>query len=197
MLDRQGYGGDVAMEWMTNLGQIMALLMIGIALGMDAFSLGIGIGMQKLSWAKISKISITIGIFHILMPLIGMMIGHFLSTFIGDIATWVGGIILVMLGANMLWSSFLNNKAHVLDQTVGIGLFLLAFSVSIDALSVGLSLGLFSADFLFVVLLFGIIGGAMTALGLTLGDKIGDWLGDYGEALGGIILLVFGIKFLV
>lgn len=197
MLDRQGYGGDVAMEWMTNLGQIMALLMIGIALGMDAFSLGIGIGMQKLSWAQISKISITIGIFHILMPLIGMVFGHFLSTFIGDIATWVGGIILVMLGANMLWSSFLSNKAHVLDQTVGIGLFLLAFSVSIDALSVGLSLGLFSADFLFVVLLFGIIGGAMTALGLTLGDKIGDWLGDYGEALGGIILLVFGIKFLV
>ena len=171
--------------------------MIAIALGMDAFSLGIGVGMQGLSISQILKISVTIGIFHVFMPLIGIVIGHYLSTVIGDIATFIGGSLLVLLGVNMVWSSFFGEDHASINQVKGFGLILLAFSVSIDALSIGFSLGLFSENIWFVVLLFGIMGGLMTALGLSIGTKIGHWLGEYGELFGGIILLVFGIKFLV
>lgn len=185
------------MDWNIYLGQLITFILIAIALGMDALSLGFGIGIQRLSLLRILKISITIGIFHIFMPLIGIMIGHYLSAMIGDIARWIGGGILVFLGTNMLWSSLIGNETHILNQTAGIGLILLAFSVSIDALSVGFSLGLFSTNLWLIVLLFGFVGGIMAALGLALGNKVGNWLGDYGEALGGVILVVFGIKFLV
>lgn len=171
--------------------------MIAVALGMDAFSLGIGIGMQGLTISQILKVSTTIGIFHIIMPLVGVAIGHYLSTMIGDVATVIGGSLLVFLGLNMIWSSFAEKDGHSLNQIAGIGLLLLAFSVSIDALSIGFSLGLFSVDIWFAILLFGLMGGVMTALGLSIGTKIGHWLGEYGEIFGGIILLVFGIKFLV
>jgi putative Mn2+ efflux pump MntP len=50
---------------------------------------------------------------------------------------------------------------------------------------------------LLAVLLFGVFGGAMSILGLLLGRRLSHWTGEYGEAIGGIILLVFGIKFLM
>ncbi|MFV9510394.1 manganese efflux pump MntP family protein [Tepidibacillus sp. LV47] len=180
-----------------HLGEIVTFLMIAVALGMDAFSLGIGIGIQGLTIMQIMKVSTTIGIFHIIMPLIGIGVGHYLSTMIGDVATLLGGSLLVLLGLNMIWSSFSEKEAYSLSQIDGIGLLLLAFSVSIDALSIGFSLGLFSANIWFAILLFGLVGGVMTAIGLSIGTKIGHWLGEYGEIFGGIILLVFGIKFLV
>ena len=179
------------------LGEILTFLMIAVALGMDAFSLGIGIGMQGLTVSQIMRISVTIGIFHVIMPLIGIVIGHYLSTMIGDIATFIGGSLLVLLGVNMVWSCFYGDDKPVMNKIEGFGLILLAFSVSIDALSIGFSFGLFSSNIWYIVLLFGLMGGLMTALGLSIGTKIGHWLGEYGELLGGIILLVFGIKFLV
>lgn len=185
------------MDWNAELGQIITFFMMAVALGMDAFSMGIGIGMQKLSWLQIMKISITIGIFHFFMPFIGIVTGHYLLGFIGNVACIMGGGLLILLGANMLWSSIFGTEVRVLNQTNGIGLFILAFSVSIDALSVGFSLGLFSAHLWLVTFLFGIVGAVMTIFGLSLGSQIGNWVGDYGEAFGGIILLVFGFKFLV
>lgn len=180
-----------------NLGQIITYFMIAIALGMDAFSLGISIGLKKVSWPQVIKMSITIGIFHVFMPLIGIITGYYLLTFIGDVARLIGGGLLVLMGVNMLWSSIVGDSEKAINYTSGLGLLLLAFSVSIDALSIGFSLGLFSANVWLVVLLSGIMGAIMTALGLSLGNKLGNLIGDYGEALGGIILLVFGIKFLV
>ncbi len=178
-------------------GQIITFLMMSIALGMDAFSLGIGLGLKKLSGVQIFKISSTIGIFHVLMPLFGVLTGYYLLSFIGGIAKLIGGGLLVVLGIHMLWSVIYGGSEQTFDYTTGFGLFLLAFSVSIDALSVGFSLGLFLANLWMVVLLFGLMGATMTAMGLTLGSKLGHVIGDYGEALGGLILLVFGIKFLL
>jgi putative Mn2+ efflux pump MntP len=37
----------------------------------------------------------------------------------------------------------------------------------------------------------------MSIMGLLLGRKASHWLGDYGEALGGVILLAIGVKFLM
>ncbi len=185
------------MNWNVQLGQMITFFMMAIALGMDAFSLGIAIGIKKLSLLQISKISSTIGLFHVIMPFFGIIMGHYLLAMIGNIATIIGGGLLIYLGANMLWGSIIGNSARTLDQTTGIGLIVLAFSVSLDALSVGLSLGLFSIHLWIAIILFGIVGAIMTAIGLSLGNKIGNWVGDYGEAFGGIILLVFGFKFLV
>jgi len=171
--------------------------MMSIALGTDAFSLGIGIGLQKLSKEQILKISITVGIFHVLMPLIGIIVGNFLLSIIGDIARILGGVLLIILGINMLIGAISSNKKPIFNKITGLGLIFLAFSVSIDALSVGFSLGLFSADLWLVVLLFGLMGAVMTLLGLTIGNRIGSFAGDYGEAFGGLILLIFGLKFMV
>jgi putative Mn2+ efflux pump MntP len=178
-------------------GQFITLSIIAIALGMDAFSLGLGIGTRKPSHKRKILISCFIAIFHIFMPLIGIWIGQFLSYYFHHIAVIVGGAMLCLLGLQMFWSS-IQEQDDVLpfsDRTV-LGLILIAFSVSLDSLSAGLSLGFFATDPILTVLLCGIAGGVMAWIGLYFGRLMGSWIGKYGEVFGGIVLMTLGIQFI-
>jgi manganese efflux pump family protein len=177
-------------------GQFITLFLMAFALGLDAFSLGLGIGMKGIRLLDILKISIVIALFHIFMPLFGFFMGNYLGLLLGGIANTVGGLLLVLLGSHMVYSAIRGEAVKSFDYRTIWGLLLFSFMVSIDAFSVGVSLGMFATDLLLAVLLFGIFGGGMSIVGLLLGRRIGYWVGSYGEAFGGAILFVFGLKFL-
>lgn len=179
------------------IGQTLTILIIAFALGMDAFSLGIGMGIRGIRLLDVLKISITVALFHVIMPLLGMFMGHYFSSLLGNIAILAGGGLLVLLGSHMIYSSIWGEDEASFDYRTTWGLLVFALSVSMDSFSVGISLGLFASDLIIAVLLFGMFGGIMSILGLLLGRKVSSWLGAYGEAVGGMILLMFGIKFLV
>ena len=179
-------------------GQWLTIVIMSVALGMDAFSLGIGIGLRGIRLLNILKISFVIGLFHVIMPLIGIFMGHYIGGLLGGLATMVGGVLLVLLGTHMIISSFRGgNDVPTFKYDTFWGLLLFAFVVSIDSMSVGVTLGLFSADILATVILFGFFGGLLSITGLLLGRRAGRWIGEYGEAVGGAILLAFGIRFLI
>ena len=178
------------------MGEVLTLLIMAFALGMDAFSVGLGMGMYQLRLRQIFKIGITIGIFHVWMPLVGMLAGKFLSEKFGTFASLLGGLLLILLGIQMVWSSFKKDQDSVITP-VGTGLLLFALSVSLDSLSVGLTLGIYGAKTVMAIVCFGIAATVMTWSGLLIGRKVQGWLGSYSEALGGSILLAFGIKLLL
>ncbi|MFC5451450.1 manganese efflux pump MntP [Paenibacillus aestuarii] len=179
------------------LGQLITIIIMAIALGLDAFSLGIGIGMKGIRLLDIAKISFVIGIFHVLMPLMGMFMGHYVSALLGNVATAAGGCLLILLGSHMIYSSVRGEEHVSFDHRTFLGLLIFALSVSIDSFSVGVSLGMFATDIVLTVLIFGMFGGAMSIVGLLVGRRVSGWVGEYGEAFGGLILLAFGIKFLL
>jgi manganese efflux pump family protein len=183
-------------ELSASAGHFIAVLLMAVALGMDAFSLGVGIGLKGVRLRDILKLSSVIALFHILMPLAGMVTGHYVSELLGGVATSVAGALLLLLGSHMLYSSLRGEKADSIDHRSSLGIVVFALSVSIDSFSVGVSLGMFSDFLLFTVLTFGFFGGAMSVVGLLLGRKVSRSLGGYGEALGGVILLAFGLLFL-
>lgn len=178
------------------MGELLTLAIMAFALGMDAFSVGLGMGMYQLRLRQIFKIGITIGIFHVWMPLVGMLAGKFLSEKFGTIASLLGGLLLILLGIQMIWSSFKKDQESVITP-VGMGLLLFALSVSLDSLSVGLTLGIYGAKTIMVILCFGIAATILTWSGLLIGRKVQGLLGVYSEALGGSILLAFGLKLLL
>lgn len=179
-------------------GQFVTLLLIAVALGMDAFALGLSIGIRGLVFRQIYVISLLIGVFHFIMPLLGISIGRVLGIAIGIVAVYAGGVLLCVLGISMIWSSLRGEKAYIsFNESSVWSVLLLAFSVSIDSLSAGLSLGLFSANTALASSMLGIGGGVMAGVGLTVGRFVRSWLGDYGELIGGTILLAFGIKILL
>jgi len=180
----------------TMVGELMTLTIMALALGMDAFSVGLGMGLIRLRLRQIFYIGVTIGLFHIWMPLLGMMIGKLLSDKLGTIASYAGGVLLVVLGIQMMVSSF-RHEEESLIKPVGLGLLIFALSVSLDSFSVGLSLGIFGARTAVTIAIFGFMSMILTWLGLILGRRVQGWLGKYSEALGGSILLAFGIKLLL
>jgi putative Mn2+ efflux pump MntP len=177
-------------------GEVLTLFIMAFALGMDAFSVGLGMGLIPLRLKQIFYIGITIGIFHFWMPLVGIIIGGFLSDQFGNIATIVGGALLLLLGIQMIVSSFKKDDEPMITPR-GFGLIIFALSVSLDSFSVGLSLGIYKVQILLAILMFGLVSMVLTWVGLLLGRRVQEWMGSYGEALGGSILFAFGIKLLL
>ena len=85
-------------------GEIITLMIMAFALGMDAFSIGLGMGMFRMRLRQIFFIGLTVGFFHIWMPLLGIICGRFLSEQFGTFAAYAGGILLVLLGIQMFIS---------------------------------------------------------------------------------------------
>jgi manganese efflux pump family protein len=180
----------------TIIGEMITLVIMAMALGMDAFSVGLGMGLIRLHLRQILYIGVIIGFFHIWMPLLGMIIGRVLSNKLGAIASYAGGVLLIALGLQMVISSF-RREEETFIKPVGFGLILFALSVSLDSFSVGLSLGIFGARTVLAIAIFGFVSMMLTWLGLILGRRVQGWLGNYSEALGGSILLAFGVKLLL
>ncbi|MNJ36951.1 manganese efflux pump MntP family protein [Paenibacillus fonticola] len=183
-------------EIYERLGELLTIVLMAVALGMDALSLGLGIGMRGVLRLEMVRIGVMVALFHLLMPLFGIVAGQFAGELLGSLAKYVSGGLLVLLGGHMIWSSLLGNGEQVADYRSFFGLFLFSLSVSIDSFSVGVSLGMFHSDLLFTVIAFGLFGGLMSVLGLRLGHGVGERLGEYGEAAGGAILLAFGLIFI-
>lgn len=186
--------GDVFADW----GQTVTITIMAIALGMDAFSLGVGIGMKGIRLLHVLKLSILIAFFHMLMPLLGLLTGNYVGNLLGQVTTYAAGGLLVLLGGHMVYNSFRpdTEQPGAMDHRTLWGMLLLSLSVSVDSFSVGVSLGMFVNGILLTILAFGACGGVMSIVGLLLGRHVSRGLGDYGEALGGAILLGFGLLFI-
>lgn len=177
------------------LGEIVTLTFMAFATGMDAFSVSLGIGMQKIRLRRIALIGLIFGIFHIAMPSFGIILGYFISMKVGHLTTLLGGALLVVIGVHMLLSAF-NHETKTTFKPTGVALLALAFIVSIDSFSVGLGIGLSGTKILIALILFGSVSTFLTWLGMIIGTKVHGFLGAYSEILGGSILCGFGLNIL-
>lgn len=177
------------------IGELVTIIIMAFALGMDAFSISLGMGMYRLQFKQMLNIGLIVGIFHILMPLLGMIAGRFLSEKFDAVASYIGGGLLLILGVQMIWSS-LRKESESLITPVGFGLLLFALSVSLDSFSVGLTLGIYGARTLLVLICFGAGAMLLSWLGLIIGRRVQGLLGQYSEVLGGAILLFFSFRLL-
>lgn len=185
---------------------------VAVALGADAFSLSLAIGLSGIRRSMMLRLSVVVAAFHVVMPLVGMMLGEALGSILGRYASLIGALILIGLGGRMLYKVFRPSTEHyplgeardalmhknlsTENSLRGLGIYMFAASVSLDALSVGFSLGTIKTDVFITVLIIGTIAGLMTGTGLSLGRVLGTWLGDKAELLGGLALVLIGVKLL-
>lgn len=177
----------------NHIGEIISIIFMAFALGMDVFSLSLGMGMQHFRLKRIAIIGFVFGLFHLLLPFLGIMIGKLISAQLTDFATLVGGLLMVGIGIHMILSVF-SSETRTIIRPFGFGLFILGLSVSIDSFSVGLSLGISGVKTALTLILFGIVSMVLTWIGMLLGRKVRGYLGSYSEILGGSILCAFGLK---
>lgn len=169
---------------------------MAIALGADAMSLCLGIGMAGIRRAQIYILTATIAAFHVLMPIIGFLIGELVGGYLDRAAAIIGALILIFLGGRMIKEVLSNKEQTKILLTNTLGLLVLAASVSMDALSVGFTLGVRDVNLIQAAAIMGIVAGIMTYIGLVFGRYIGQKMGDRAQIVGGIILIGIGISFL-
>ena len=87
---------------------IVELLLVGIALAMDAFAAAIcqGLGMAKIDLKKALFIALMFGAFQALMPFIGYVVAGTFASYITNIDHWIAFILLVLLGINLIKEAF-------------------------------------------------------------------------------------------
>ena len=182
---------------MTNLWPI---LLIAVALGMDAFSVALGIGAarHRVSLRAILRLSASFGLFQFFMPIAGWLGGMTIAAYIDSYDHWIAFAVLLYVGGKMIHQSFRGEEAPApgQDPTRGITLIMLSVATSIDALAVGLSLAVMKTPILYPSAVIGIVAFVMTAVGMLFGERLGKMFGRRVEALGGLILVGIGLKIL-
>lgn len=173
----------------------MALVfLMAISLSMDAFSLSLIYGALGMSGKENLFLSMVVGIFHFVMPFLGMFISKFafdLFKFDMDILTT---FILCFIGLEMIISSF--NKKNKVYYLKFKDYFLFGFAVSVDSFSVGITL-LNIKNGMFAPVIFSLISFLFTFIGLSLGNKVEKLLGKVATLFGGTILFIIGIIYVM
>lgn len=182
------------MDWLN-------LLALAVALAMDAFAVAVvaGLTVGTLTKRHVFRLSFHFGLFQALMPTIGWAAGIAVRAYITAFSHWVAFGLLAFVGGKMLLEAIFRDGEKLdasRDPTSGWSLVILSVATSIDALAVGLSLGVIGSSILVPVLVIGIVAAAFTILGMFLGRRIGIRWGQRVEILGGIILLAIGCRIL-
>ncbi len=178
----------------------LSVLLIGIGLSMDAFAVSLckGLALKKPSVKSIVVIGLWFGAFQMIMPIIGYYLGSSFYSLIADYDHWIAFILLAAIGLNMIRESFSGEDDEGIDGSIGIWTMLvLAVATSIDALAVGISLAMTGDSIFASASIIGITTFVLSAAAVKLGSRFGDRFGSKAELLGGIILLLIGLKILL
>jgi len=176
------------------------ILIIAVGLGMDAFSVAIGIGAasRTFSMGSALRLSFHFGIFQFLMPVAGWFSGMTIADMIANYDHWIAFVLLAYVGGKMVMESFRQEeKIHKTDPTKGWSLAMLSVATSIDALAVGLSFAFLKLPIFFPSIIIGIVAFIMTMAGMIFGKKLGRVMGKKVEIIGGFILIAIGVKILI
>lgn len=178
----------------------LEIVLIAIGLAMDAFAVSICAGTNKLTKGKrpTFRLSFHFGLFQFLMPIIGWFLGFSIQKYIEDYDHWIVLILLSYVGLKMIKSG-LNENSEIEkgDLSKGMNLVMVSIATSIDALAVGISLAMLQTGIWYPSIIIGIITAGLSVLGVQLGNKLGSKFGKRMEILGGIILILIGIRILI
>ncbi len=190
---------------------LLEILLLGVALATDAFSVTISntFAFDDHRVSRLMRMPLFFGLFQFGMPLAGYFVGGIAAELIEKYAGMVSLVILGFIGSNMLYSGYkaLKEDASEEDEeeaqqdaqqgatTLSYGkLVFQAVATAIDAFAVGVSFRAHSVDILVASVLFGIITAILCTIALCIGKKLGSLLGDRAEMVGGVVLILIGLK---
>lgn len=175
------------------------LLFLSIGLAMDAFAVAVckGLTLKSMNLNKAYTIAISFGFFQAIMPLIGYLIGSKFQYSIIKYDHWIAFILLTCIGINMFKECLQKNKEDE-DEKVDLkSIIILAIATSIDALAVGITFAFFECNIVFAISNIGIITFLLSFLGVKIGNVFGHKYEKKALILGGIILIIIGLKILI
>ncbi len=181
---------------------LLYIIGIAFALALDAFTVAVGLSMSRsgLSRGQAFRLSFFFGLFQFVMPLLGFWAGKTILPYIEAFDHWIAFGLLFVVGFKMIYEAFhpgsLRDRGEK-DPSRGATLVMLSIATSLDALAVGLSLSVLDVPIIFPAVLIGIVAFVLSFVGAEMGRYLGRFVGRAAPALGGIVLILIGIKILI
>ena len=175
------------------------VLILAVALSMDAFAVSIGLGSKHITKTKSLAVmaAIYFGVFQAVMPLIGFFGGKGVLGGLEDYAHWVAFLLLALIGGKMIYESFTEGVEEDIARITHKIMLVLAIATSIDAMAAGFTLTLIDVNAYAACAVIGATTFLFSWLGVFVGAKSGTWLESKAELVGGVVLLLIGFKVLL
>ena len=177
------------------------LLLVGIGLSMDAFAVSLckGLQMPRLRWKDTLLIAVFFGGFQALMPLIGWTRGSQFERYITEMDHWIAFLLLAFIGGKMVFDAVRGeNSEDSGEYSLKIReLFLLAVATSIDALAVGISFAFLQVNIWAAIAEIGCTTFILSAGGVLIGRRFGNRFQKKAAIVGGVVLILIGLKILL
>jgi len=178
---------------------VIELIILSVGLAMDAFAVAVckGLSMHKMNWKKACVIGAYFGIFQAVMPLIGYILGINFQEQIVSIDHWIAFILLGIIGLNMIKEAVSKETEKTNDSIKFKDMLILSIATSIDALAVGITFAFLKVNVGLAVTLIGIITFIISFTGVKIGNVFGCKYEKKAELVGGLILILLGLKILL
>ena len=171
------------------------ILLIAVSLSMDAFSLSLAYGTLNLDKKNIYELSGIVGIYHFFMPLLGSFSGSKILKIIPINSNILVFLVLLVIGIEMIIETF-KGKDNIKIMKIG-ELILFGLAVSVDSFSVGIGLYSITNNIIISSFIFSIVSMIFTYIGLLLGKKINNLIGKISTFMGGLVLIIIGLFYLL
>ncbi|MDN7122706.1 manganese efflux pump [Nocardioides sp. ChNu-153] len=197
---------------------IAELIVLAFALAMDAVAVSVaqGLRMHRPRWRDALFLAGAFGLFQAVMPLGGWVLSFWFAGVVSAAAPWIAFVLLAVLGGLMIKESFSDDDDEPADAGAGTGtaggalaayapltlavVVPLAVATSIDAAAVGVTFGVLDmtvAAVVQAVVIIGVITFALSLVAVFVGSRVGERLGTWAELVGGVILVLIGLRILL
>lgn len=175
------------------------VIVLAIALSMDAFAVSIGLGAKNRGRIVLLALQsgLYFGVFQALMPLIGYMGGKGVLGWVEAYAPWIAFFLLVLIGGKMIYESLTEGIEEDIAAITHKVMLMLAIATSIDAMAAGFSLTLLEVNPLLACALIGATTFVFSIVGVFVGAHGDIWLESKAELAGGVVLILIGLKMLM
>lgn len=175
------------------------LVVLAFALAMDAVAVSLAEGLQlrRPRWRDALLIAGMFGLFQALMPVLGWVLAFWFADAVSAATPWIAFGLLALIGGKMLWESFGDEDDGAVSNVTVRSVTPLAVATSIDAAAVGVTFGVLDVDVAPAVVLIGVVTFVLSLAAVFVGSRVGERLGRWATLVGGVILILIGLRILL
>jgi putative Mn2+ efflux pump MntP len=178
------------------------ITIVAVALGLSfdtfAVSLSLGVVRNKILFRQAVPVAVVLAIFQSGLLVAGYFLGSLISDIFKAADHWVALILLSFLGIKMIIEGLRSDKNNEpRDYRHPVTIITIAVGTSIDAFAVGISFALLNIRIWYSALIIGIVTFLASMTAIRIGKSAGDHFGRNAELIGGLILIIIGIKIFI
>lgn len=178
--------------------ELSSIISIAIALSFDSFAVAATTGflIKKIKISQILKIAVFFAVFQGAFPFFGWLIGEGIQKLFADYH-YFSAAIFIAIGIKLVYQGFKRNPIKTPINPLNIIVLIgLSVATSVDAFIVGIGFSFVNFEILFFMAIIVIVTFIFSIVGVYIGNKTQKLIKMRFDIIGGIILIIFGLRIL-